>query len=125
MIARLRRHQLLVEWNNTEAEYPHIDASTNYSESRRSGPPNGSALISERDQVSYRDSTGEPINLETISYKGLDGAGGGGRVMLERSVDDGGFAGSAQGGGATCPWTRNLRSERWGICSKMRGRASC
>ncbi len=55
LLTEAERYQLLVEWNNTNADYPHYKCSHQLVEDQVECTPDAVAVVFDREQLTYRD----------------------------------------------------------------------
>ncbi|MCT7952694.1 amino acid adenylation domain-containing protein [Ancylothrix sp. C2] len=109
-------HQLLVEWNNTEAEYPQDKCIHQLFEAQVERSPDAVAVVFEGEQLTYRELNAKANQLAHY----LQGLGVGPEVLVGICVKPSfdtvvGILGILKAGGAYVPLDPNYPQERLGF----------
>lgn len=113
LLTEPEQHQLLVEWNNTSAEYPQQKCIHQLFEEQVERAPNAIAVVFENQQLTYRELNDRASRIARYLQKlgvGLEVLVG---ICVERSVDMvAGLLGILKAGGAYMPLDPAYPKER-------------
>ncbi|MCC5624541.1 condensation domain-containing protein, partial [Nostoc sp. CHAB 5715] len=113
LLTQAERHQLLVEWNNTQLEYSHVQCVHQLFEAQAEQTPEAIAVVFENQQLNYRELNARSNQLAHY----LQTLGVGPEVLVgicvERSLEMVvGLLGILKAGGAYVPLDSQLPKER-------------